>query len=841
MNELKSYTEYAVSTPTSDFVIGFDFNYGEDAVNVTVDNVPASEAGYTVVYLDESTIQLSPSVPSGVVRLQRETDIDQSDHAYRAGAKFIAQTMDENFEQLRHSQQEVRDGFYKLSDDTYAIIDTLEDVAQSAQDAADDANAAAQVANDAAAQVADKVSQSELVDALDPLYDGVNYVGRYTPLPYKNAKNYEVGERVTLSTGEVVENLVLNNNVNPNTDMLGWVKVNSASRVFDESGKTQQEINTAQKDKNSLTVDLLEFIPKSEWAAIAARTSSYDCTPALVSAVATGKKVTIGLSGTYKLNTPYNGTTNFELEATAAGVVLDGDSNTSNYVITNSGGVDKLAATFAAPEKHGVSVTLSSVTGLKVGDWLCFYSPTPESYSSWRTYYNAGEWKQIRAIIGNIVWFTQPFYDNYAGIALDLYKLNSVICKISNVKLYRQNGLAGFIRFTLSSNAADTDVDLDLKVREGIYYDRCVSPISTRSKGINNGTGSGTDNDYAIVYGNCQHARAFNVDLYSRRHAIALGGSNSICAVPTSDFRGYNSILRADPDVLVGAADMHGNVRDSSYEDCVIYGSTNIGGGEDCYYRRCKIYSDVQGVCGFAREIKGGNFGWIDCDYYVLGDPQVGVGRAVIDIGSNNNGAVNEKTTIDCNITITGRAHDASLITSAAQFVRIRNRGTLKKINPTVRLDMRTVNSFGFLLYMDVITAGVAESDGIIADSFTGNLRENGYVVRLPETLAGQSYLNKPLRMQRQTAISEGVTTATTQLTLSQKSFKIQYPRVPAVSLALRKKGGASASTIGGQQNVSVGVFNMDTYRVTPRISSDEAMTAGDEVEVAITVEIAEC
>lgn len=249
MNELKSYTEYAVSTPTADFVIGFDFNYGDDAVNVTVDDVPAPTAGYTVVYLNETTIRLSPSVPSGVVRLQRETDIDQTDHVYRAGAKFIAQTMDENFEQLRHSQQEVRDGFYKLSDDTYAIIDTLEDVAQSAQDAADDANAAAQVANDAAAQVADKVSQSELSSALQPIEQDLTTIKRYTPLPYIVGKNYEVGERVTLSTGEVVENLVPNNNVNPNTDMLGWRKGVDASDVKDESGLSQQEINNFQKER----------------------------------------------------------------------------------------------------------------------------------------------------------------------------------------------------------------------------------------------------------------------------------------------------------------------------------------------------------------------------------------------------------------------------------------------------------------------------------------------------------------------------------------------------------------------------------------------------------------
>jgi hypothetical protein len=127
MNELKSYTEYAVSTPTADFVIGFDFNYGEDAVNVTVDGAPTAEAGYTVVYLNETTIRLSPSVPSGVVRLQRGTDIDKQAYVFRAGAKFVASNVDANFAQILHSQQEVRDqtdAFYTRVDaqiDNFAI------------------------------------------------------------------------------------------------------------------------------------------------------------------------------------------------------------------------------------------------------------------------------------------------------------------------------------------------------------------------------------------------------------------------------------------------------------------------------------------------------------------------------------------------------------------------------------------------------------------------------------------------------------------------------------------------------------------------------------------------
>lgn len=231
MNELKSYTEYAVSTPTADFVIGFDFNYGEDAVNVTVDDVPATEAGYTVVYLNETTIQLSPSVPSGVVRLQRETDIDQTDHAYRAGAKFIAQTMDENFEQLRHSQQEVRDGFVKLANDTYEIIDTLNAVGQSAQDAANAAEVAAQLANDAAAQVNDKVSQAELDLVLDPINISIDLAKRGIANRYDPSLVYNSGERIVLTNGDIVKSTINGNINDPNVDMTGWKKTNVISVV----------------------------------------------------------------------------------------------------------------------------------------------------------------------------------------------------------------------------------------------------------------------------------------------------------------------------------------------------------------------------------------------------------------------------------------------------------------------------------------------------------------------------------------------------------------------------------------------------------------------------------
>lgn len=59
-----------------------------------------------------------------------------------------------------------------------------------------------------------------------------NLVGGYL----KNA-------RVMLDNGDIVKSTIDGNANDPNVNMTGWVKDNSASQIFDASGKTQQEIN----------------------------------------------------------------------------------------------------------------------------------------------------------------------------------------------------------------------------------------------------------------------------------------------------------------------------------------------------------------------------------------------------------------------------------------------------------------------------------------------------------------------------------------------------------------------------------------------------------------------
>lgn len=153
INELKSFTEYNVTTPTSVFTVGFEYTYNLDHINVYVDGVPAATAGYTVNHDSHGTLELHPAVPSGIVLLQRETNIDGMLHTFSAGAKFIAGNMDEDFKQLRHAQQEVRDEVTRTVEQ-FAILDA------NATAALDSANAAVATANSIDAKATTALSNS---------------------------------------------------------------------------------------------------------------------------------------------------------------------------------------------------------------------------------------------------------------------------------------------------------------------------------------------------------------------------------------------------------------------------------------------------------------------------------------------------------------------------------------------------------------------------------------------------------------------------------------------------------------------------------------------------------
>lgn len=139
INNKRSYTEYTITQPTTDFAIGFDdFDEGgKDNILVTLNGVLVESLGYAAIRKNESTVSITPAITEGTVRLTRETGIDEPFHKFTAGALFSAKSMDENFEQVRHSQQEVRDGFEFLEFNTNGVINDAKAATERANVAAD--------------------------------------------------------------------------------------------------------------------------------------------------------------------------------------------------------------------------------------------------------------------------------------------------------------------------------------------------------------------------------------------------------------------------------------------------------------------------------------------------------------------------------------------------------------------------------------------------------------------------------------------------------------------------------------------------------------------------------
>ena len=93
-----------------------------------------------------------------------------------------------------------------------------------------------------------KQESSDLVNnsistALTPVNDSLDLAKRGVANRYDPSLTYNSGERVVLANGDIVKSTVDGNTNDPNVDMMGWVKINAASQIFDSNGVDQQTTN----------------------------------------------------------------------------------------------------------------------------------------------------------------------------------------------------------------------------------------------------------------------------------------------------------------------------------------------------------------------------------------------------------------------------------------------------------------------------------------------------------------------------------------------------------------------------------------------------------------------
>ena len=86
-----------------------------------------------------------------------------------------------------------------------------------------------------------RTTAANVADASGETQQQVNYNGGAKW--HSRVGGYLENERVILTNGDIVKSTVDGNLNDPNVDMTGWVKTNSASQIFDASGETQQFVN----------------------------------------------------------------------------------------------------------------------------------------------------------------------------------------------------------------------------------------------------------------------------------------------------------------------------------------------------------------------------------------------------------------------------------------------------------------------------------------------------------------------------------------------------------------------------------------------------------------------
>ena len=97
---------------------------------------------------------------------------------------------------------------------------------------------------------------SSISTALTPVNTALDLAKRGIANRYDPLLTYNSGERVVLTNDDIVKSTIDGNTNDPNTDLIGWVKDNSASQIFDESGKTQQDLNTLFKNQKLIDTRL---------------------------------------------------------------------------------------------------------------------------------------------------------------------------------------------------------------------------------------------------------------------------------------------------------------------------------------------------------------------------------------------------------------------------------------------------------------------------------------------------------------------------------------------------------------------------------------------------------
>ena len=343
---------------------------------------------------------------------------------------------------------------------------------------------------------------------------------------------------------------------------------------------------------------------------------------------------------------------------------------------------------------------------------------------------------------------------------------------------------------------------------QAIEFDRCYRVYVSNCNIYNKGTG--TLDDYGLVIGNSQKVNIEGGDFYARRHGISIGGGDYVCAVPNRDLKISNATISNDILSQVYAADMHGNIQDLRYQGCTIYQGGGWA-GMDSGYENCIIYAAYGGMCIYAGEVKGGELFVRNSKLHTKTDPS-SIGRGIVDVGGNSS-AITSSTDETVSIIVENCYLYADAATSATDFVKVVNDGSVVNINIYIDGVRANVNAMGSVLRTNV-NSGSAYSQAIVVDNISNF--PSGTYLHIPQ---GSYYQSTPQRMMRQSGTVSMTATSGTKSTINAGiTFKYAYPRVPAANSTVGGETGAYSNSAG--ENIGAANYSVSGTVIRPALVS---------------------
>jgi hypothetical protein len=340
-------------------------------------------------------------------------------------------------------------------------------------------------------------------------------------------------------------------------------------------------LETPSADKESRLVSLEGKVGKSfaDFGAVEGQDNTVAITAALESAK-DGSVAIFEFSGKtyeYSSNITVVGTsltifTNCHLKGNSAHITLQGSP------CTEIGHVS-----IAAPSGNNI-LSLSSVTGLQVGDTLVTTLDVNSSFSSHRVDYKDGEFLEVLEISGNTITVEKPTEVTYTGIVTDkVFKSNPLQLSITG-GTFSSDSAAYALRLAHLSKgsviapckvttsqhivgAMSIEKSVGVRVEGGSYY----APF----------TGGGFD--YGVNIVNSQDVDVHNINSFGGRHPVTTGGDNVLPNPPCRRVRIHASTLFNDTQASVYAADFHGNSIDCAYINCNTVGGVGLAGVNPSY------------------------------------------------------------------------------------------------------------------------------------------------------------------------------------------------------------------------------------------------------------------